>query len=65
VRGPSGGPSSRVRPSSRSIARSLGEKVARRQLRLELDDAVQELRLVDVADRVGLAQRRDADDADL
>jgi hypothetical protein len=40
------------------------EELSRRQLRLQLDGAVQERRLLGVADRVGLAQPRDGQNRD-
>ena len=40
------------------------EQLARRKLRLERHDAVEEARLVDIADRSGVAKLRDGDDLD-
>ena len=50
------------RPSSRSTAEQRVEQLAGGELGLERGGAVQEARLVDDADRIGLAQRRDGDD---
>ncbi len=55
--------SRRSRPSRRLDREEDVEELPRRKLGLEHGDAVEEPRLVGDADRIGLAQRRDADDS--
>ena len=61
MRGPKRGPS-RVRPSSRSTASRRSSSARGCELGLERRGGVEEPRLVEEADRVGLAERGDGDD---